>query len=148
MAAARRQVAALRPRVDALIAVTHLVVHDDVLLVEALPEIDLVLGGHEHANVLLLRGARLASIAKADAHARTVYSHDLAFHAGTRTLSVESRVRRITAEVAEDPAVVARVKGWVDWVFATRPSSRPKRSRGPPSRSTVPRPACAIGPRA
>jgi 5'-nucleotidase len=118
MEAARRQVAELRPRVDILIAVTHLPVGVDAHLVEALPEIDLVIGGHEHEDMLLLRGPRLTPIAKADANARTVYIHELEFHTGTRALTVESRPRKITAEVPDDPAVAAVVARWVDRAFA------------------------------
>jgi 5'-nucleotidase len=118
MDAARRQVAELRPQVDILIAVTHLAVHDDIRLIEALPEIDLVIGGHEHEDMLLLRGARLTPIAKADANARTVYVHDIEFDPATRTLSVESKPRKVTADVREDTAVAATVKGWVDKAFA------------------------------
>jgi 5'-nucleotidase len=115
---ARRQVAELRPRVDILIALTHLPVEEDVRLVEALPEIDLVIGGHEHEDMLLLRGARLTPIAKADANARTVYVHELEFHTGTRALAVESRPRKITADVPEDPAVAGLVDQWVERAFA------------------------------
>jgi 5'-nucleotidase len=116
--AARRQVKELRPQVDVLIAVTHLPVDKDIGLVDALPEIDLVIGGHEHEDMLLLRGARLTPIAKADANARTVYIHDVAVDAGARTVSVESRVRKINAGVGEDPAVAALVQRWEDRAFA------------------------------
>lgn len=116
--AARRQVAALRPHVDILIAVTHLPVEADIRLVTAVPGIDLVIGGHEHEGMLLLRGPRLTPIAKADANARTVFVHDVEFDPAARTLSIESRPRKITGDVPEDLAVAAVVTRWVDQAFA------------------------------
>jgi 5'-nucleotidase len=116
--AARREVASLRPAVDVLVAVTHLPVEEDVRLVEALPQIDLVIGGHEHEDMLLLRGPHLTPIAKADANARTVYVHEIAVDTATRAVSVDSRPRKITAEVPEHPAVSAVVRGWVERAFA------------------------------
>lgn len=45
---ARVQAAALRPEVDCLIALTHIGYRQDVALAEAVPELDLILGGHSH----------------------------------------------------------------------------------------------------
>ncbi|HEX7277250.1 MAG TPA: metallophosphoesterase, partial [Acidimicrobiales bacterium] len=47
VAVAREQVSELRSQVDILIAVTHLSLEGDIDLVQKVPEIDLVLGGHE-----------------------------------------------------------------------------------------------------
>jgi 5'-nucleotidase/UDP-sugar diphosphatase len=58
IAAARDEVARLRGRVDAIVALTHLRLMDDADLVTAVPEIDVALGGHEHENWLLRRGPR------------------------------------------------------------------------------------------
>jgi 5'-nucleotidase/UDP-sugar diphosphatase len=115
---AREQVAALRGQVDILIAVTHLSTDEDMRLVEASPEIDLVIGGHEHENIQQWRGPNLTPIVKADANARTVYVHDFMFNTATRTLEMVSRLRKITSDIPEDPAVAARVKGWVEQAFA------------------------------
>ena len=48
---ARKQIALLRPNVDALIALTHIGLREDERLAAACPEMDLILGGHSH-NVL------------------------------------------------------------------------------------------------
>src|SRR5262249_25142870 len=50
IAAARAQMAALRGACDVLIAVTHLERGEDQKLATAIPEIDLILGGHEHVH--------------------------------------------------------------------------------------------------
>jgi 5'-nucleotidase/UDP-sugar diphosphatase len=115
--AAREQVAALAGHVDVLIAVTHLPWEHDRDLVVAFPEIDLVLGGHEHENIQTWRGPRLTPIFKADANARTVYVHDLYYDTRTRKLTIESRLRRVDADVPEDPDVAARVARWVQAAF-------------------------------
>jgi 5'-nucleotidase len=118
LAQAHAQVTALRGQVDILIAVTHLPLAEDVLLVEALPEIDLVVGGHEHEHVLVWRGPRPTPIAKADANARTVYVHDITFNAATGAVVIASRLQPVTPEIPEDPAVAARVREWATQAFA------------------------------
>ncbi len=55
--AVEARVAALRDSVDALLALTHLQTSQDIALAERLPELDLILGGHDHENVALWRGA-------------------------------------------------------------------------------------------
>ena len=115
---AKEQVAALRRQVDILIAVTHLPIAQDIRLVEALPEIDMVIGGHEHEDFQLWRGPNLTPIVKADANARTVYVHDFAFNTATRKLDMVSRLRKINSDIPEDPAVAANVKSWVERAFA------------------------------
>jgi 5'-nucleotidase len=56
--AARREVAVIKDSVDAIVALTHLSLADDQLLVESVPEIVLALGGHEHENYEIRRGPR------------------------------------------------------------------------------------------
>jgi 5'-nucleotidase / UDP-sugar diphosphatase len=96
---AKEQVAALRGQVDILIAVTHLSIQEDTRLVEALPEIDMVIGGHEHEDYQLWRGPDLTPIVKADANARTVYVHDYAFNNATRKLETVSRLHKINSDI-------------------------------------------------
>lgn len=48
---AREQVTELRPRVDVLVALTHIGHRQDLALAEALPELDLVIGGHSHTDL-------------------------------------------------------------------------------------------------
>jgi len=48
ISAAREQIALLRPRVDALIALTHIGLREDERLASACPELDLIIGGHSH----------------------------------------------------------------------------------------------------
>jgi 2',3'-cyclic-nucleotide 2'-phosphodiesterase (5'-nucleotidase family) len=48
---ARGQVSLLRPQVDVLIALTHIGHRHDLLLADACPELDLVIGGHSHTDL-------------------------------------------------------------------------------------------------
>ena len=47
-AAAKAQIALLRPTVDALIALTHIGLREDERLAASCPELDLIVGGHSH----------------------------------------------------------------------------------------------------
>jgi len=113
---AEREVKALRPNVDVLIAITHLSYEDDLRLAEAFPEIDMIIGGHEHEHHRLEIGT-LPGVYKADANARTVFVHDFAFNPKTRKLRVQSKLQRLTADIAEDRTVKAEVDKWVRIAF-------------------------------
>jgi 2',3'-cyclic-nucleotide 2'-phosphodiesterase (5'-nucleotidase family) len=45
---ARQQIAALRPRADVLVALTHIGIRQDEALAAACPELTLIVGGHSH----------------------------------------------------------------------------------------------------
>ena len=49
--AAKEQVAALRPQVDLLVALTHIGYKQDEALAAACPELDLLIGGHSHTDL-------------------------------------------------------------------------------------------------
>lgn len=66
--AARRAVAALeQEKVDLIIGLTHLRVADDEALAAALPNVDLIVGGHEHEVIVTLAGRTLITKAGANA---------------------------------------------------------------------------------
>lgn len=115
--AMREQMRALAGKVDVFIAVTHLQVDDDIALVKAIPEIDLVIGGHEHENMLLRRGGDLTPIAKADANARSVYIHRLTYNTETDALNISSEFHPITDVIPEDEETAAVVAEWVERGF-------------------------------
>ncbi len=116
--AARKQVQALRSQVDILIAVTHLTIDEDIALAQTLPEIDLILGGHEHENVQVWRGADFTPIIKADANVRSAYIHELIYDTETRRLQINSRLQPITDKIADDPEINQVVQHWVDLGFS------------------------------
>ena len=112
MEAASRQVKELRPKVDVLIAITHLAYEDDMKIAKAFPEIDMIIGGHEH-EMHRIEIASLPGIYKADANARSVFVHEFGFDPLTRKLQKKSTLRRLSADVPEDPTVKAEVDKWV-----------------------------------
>jgi 5'-nucleotidase len=48
---AREQAAMLRPQVDLLIGLTHIGYRQDLVLAEACPELDCIIGGHSHTDL-------------------------------------------------------------------------------------------------
>ncbi|MFN7953404.1 MAG: bifunctional metallophosphatase/5'-nucleotidase [bacterium] len=115
--AARAEVDRLAGQVDAIVALTHLSLAGDTELVTKVPEIDVVLGGHEHENWELRRGPRLVPIIKADANVRTLAVVTLEIGApGTRP-EVSSRLRVIDDAVPSAPAVEEVVKKWTATAF-------------------------------
>src|SRR5439155_9277108 len=102
---AKKQVEALRNEADVIVAITHLSFDQDETLAEAVPELSLIVGGHEHQNVQARRGARLVPIVKADANAKSVYIHRLRYDASAKRVDIDSELKTIGADTAEDPAV-------------------------------------------
>lgn len=116
--AARGQVKELRSRVDILVALTHQTLEEDIRLANEVPEIDLILGGHEHDNILLHRGQKLTPIAKADANARTVFVHDLSFNTKQHQLKIDSRLIPVNDKLHADSGLSTSVQHWRSLAFA------------------------------
>ncbi len=100
----------LQPHVDCVIALTHLSIEEDKRLAMLLPELKLILGGHEHTNMMFKIGETL--ISKADANARTVFIHRLRWSASKKSLTIHSEVRTVDHTIAEDSATAAVVRAW------------------------------------
>ncbi|HEV2845276.1 MAG TPA: bifunctional metallophosphatase/5'-nucleotidase [Thermoanaerobaculia bacterium] len=118
IASFRQQAEALRGQTDVLIGLTHLDFPEDQALAESIPEVDLILGGHEHENSRAYRGSDFTPILKADANVRTVYVHRLTYDTARRGLTVDSRLVIVTDAIPEDPEGAAVVKTWEDKGFA------------------------------
>ncbi len=111
------QVDRLKGRADAIVAITHLAIDQDVQLAAEVPELDLIMGGHEHENIQVLRGADLTPITKADANARSVYLHHLRYDPTQDTLYVDSRIKLINDDIPEDFSTKQVVDYWVQKAF-------------------------------
>lgn len=77
IAAAQREARALRPAVDLIIALTHIGLSQDKRLAEAVPEIDLILGGHSHSVLDSPIRENQTWICQGGSHARFVGVYDL-----------------------------------------------------------------------
>lgn len=69
--AAVEAVAALRDEADWIIALSHRGLEDDIALAELCPEIDAILGGHEHNATVRVVGARPTLISHPGCYARS-----------------------------------------------------------------------------
>ena len=109
--AARRAVGVLRSRgADAIIAITHQDMPDDVALVKEVPGIDLVIGGHDH--LFMQDQVNGTWITKGDADAKSVVVYDVTIPGRGRVQAMPRRVM-LDSSIAKDPVVEARVQEWV-----------------------------------
>jgi 5'-nucleotidase/UDP-sugar diphosphatase len=114
---AKSAIAELTGKVDAIVALTHLTLAGDANLATSVPEIDLILGGHEHENWVLRRGEHFTPIIKADANARTIAVVAMAFGPKGRRPVVSARLQVIDDAVKAAPTVDALVKKWTTIAF-------------------------------
>jgi 5'-nucleotidase / UDP-sugar diphosphatase len=114
---ARAQVAALRGKADAIVALTHLALATDQALVEAVPEIDVALGGHEHENWMIRRGPAFTPIIKADANVRSVAIVSLNFGKPGVRPTVSARFEVLDTRVPQDKRVEAEAQKWIALAF-------------------------------
>ncbi len=107
---AQRAYASLKGRVDVIFGLTHVTIEQDKKIAQLLPELPLIMGGHEHHNMLLEVGK--TKIAKADANAKTVYAHRLNYNTKTKELSLISELIPVNKASGEDPKVKNLVDQW------------------------------------
>ena len=111
--AARAAVAELKGHCDVVVALTHLTLAGDQEIAEQVPEIDLILGGHDHENWVIERGPRFTPIVKADANARTAAIITLRVPGKGARPMVSTRLQRIDDRMPEGPRTAAEVRKWV-----------------------------------
>ena len=114
MEAARRAVGDLKSRgAEVVVALTHLHLDDDLALVRAIPDIDLILGGHDHYPVAIARSGALVVKAGQDARYLAVIDVDVDREAsgpGTRTEVRPVHWRFLaTRGVSPDPVIAALI---------------------------------------
>jgi 2',3'-cyclic-nucleotide 2'-phosphodiesterase (5'-nucleotidase family) len=108
--AAQRSYDALKDKVDVVFGLTHVKISQDKKLLEMLPNIPLIMGGHEHTNMLVPVGD--ANVAKADANAKTAYIHRISFDTKTKKAIVTSELKEINETIIADPKVGVVVDKW------------------------------------
>jgi 5'-nucleotidase len=97
---------------DAIIAVTHQLVADDIILAKRLPGLAMILGGHEHDMRIQKVGS--VYIVKAHANARSAYDVELLIDKKRSRLKVKPELKMIDTRIADDPATAAVVEKWTD----------------------------------
>lgn len=110
MESAKKAYEKLQPNCDFVVALTHLPVEQDKELAKLLPDLKLIMGGHEHNNMLVPVGN--LNITKADANARTVYIHKLVYDTKSKKLEIKSTLKTIDDTIKSDPEIDKIVNKW------------------------------------
>jgi 5'-nucleotidase len=105
----------IKDSIDFLIALTHLSIQQDKELAAAMPEIKLIMGGHEHYNMLEKVGNTV--ITKADANAKTVYIHHLFYNTKSKKLKINSELKQIDTTIMDEPKSWLAADKWVNRAF-------------------------------
>lgn len=100
----------IKDTTDFVIGLTHLQQNQDEMIAKMLPEIPLIMGGHEHTNRLIPIGN--CKIAKADANAKTAYVHRLTYNTKTKKLDIQSELVAINNTIGRDEKVTGIIKRW------------------------------------
>lgn len=101
----------IKNEAEVLVAITHLEEEmDDSLARYFVPELDLILGGHDHANMKFTIGNTIMT--KADANAKTVYVHRVNYNKSTGQTTIQSELVNINDSIEEDLEVKAVVDKW------------------------------------
>ena len=96
-------------QVDVIVALTHLTIEEDRVLADRFPDIDLIVGGHEHEPIAALEGRTF--ISKAGSDAKFVARIDVS----RRSAGTVERVYEllpITPALADDPRTAAVVNDY------------------------------------
>src|SRR5690554_2194827 len=99
---------------DFVVGLTHVALEEDVEIAKRLPSLSLLMGGHEHYNMLEKVGSTI--IAKADANAKSVYVHTLVYKIKEKDLFIHSDLVMVTDKTGSSPKVAHVVKKWADFL--------------------------------
>ncbi len=97
---------------DAVVAITHLEVEEDSILARRIPQLALIMGGHEHD----MRFKKVGNIyiTKAHANAKSAYVNYLTIDKKKKTTFVEPKLVMIDTGFALDAATTQVVTKWVN----------------------------------
>lgn len=106
----RTSYATLKDSVDVVFGLTHVKITNDKRIAKLLPEIPLIMGGHEHTNMRI--ETENGIITKADANAKTVYIHRIVHDKTTKETTIVSDLKEINASIKEDVEIAKVVQKW------------------------------------
>ncbi len=97
---------------DRVIAITHQLIEDDIILAKTIPGLMLISGGHEHD----MRFEKIGNvfITKAHANAKSAYVSHIRINKNKHTFSVKPELIMIDEHISSDSATHEVVKKWVD----------------------------------
>jgi 2',3'-cyclic-nucleotide 2'-phosphodiesterase (5'-nucleotidase family) len=100
----------LKDSVDAVVAITHQKIEDDVILAKELPNLAAILGGHEHYMISKKTGN--VYITKAHSNAKSAQVVRLNINKNNHSFNVSPEVKYINETVALDSNTNAVVQKW------------------------------------
>ncbi len=100
----------IKDKVDVVLGLTHLSLAQDKKVAELLPNVPLIMGGHEHTNSYDKVGDVI--ITKADANAKTAYIHRFEYDPNTKKVQFKSELKEINDQIPTDEKVGAVVNKW------------------------------------
>lgn len=100
----------LAKETDVVLGLTHVSLEQDRNIAKRLPQVPLLMGGHEHFNMLINEGNTI--IAKADANAKTIYVHTFTYNKKSKDLFFDSELVNVDKKVASDKTVAEIVEKW------------------------------------
>lgn len=106
----KRAYNSLKEKTDIVFGLTHVEIGEDKKIAELLPDVPLIMGGHEHNNMLIEVGN--TKIAKADANAKTAYIHRIHYNKNTKEFTIKSELKPINEQIASDTFVTTIVNKW------------------------------------
>jgi len=107
---ARAAYAALKDKVDIVFGLTHVKIAHDRKIAQLIPDLPLIMGGHEHTNKYEKIGDVI--IAKADANAKTAYIHRISYNKKTKKTAIKSELKEINSKVLPNSKIAAIVNKW------------------------------------
>ncbi|MBS1760386.1 MAG: bifunctional metallophosphatase/5'-nucleotidase [Bacteroidetes bacterium] len=107
---AKRAYNILSPKTDFVLGLTHISIDQDKELARQIPNIPLIMGGHEHNNMLHKVGKTI--IAKADANVVSLYVHTLKYNTKKHKLKINSELVKVTDAYPSKPEVQSVVDKW------------------------------------
>jgi 5'-nucleotidase len=110
--AAQKYYDQLKGSCDAVIAITHQAMDDDIKLARQIPGLALIIGGHEHERHYAKIGN--VYITKADANAKSAYIINLKLDTKSKDLKVKADILDVNEKIGFEPATDAVVKKWTD----------------------------------
>jgi 2',3'-cyclic-nucleotide 2'-phosphodiesterase (5'-nucleotidase family) len=102
----------LRDKCDAVVALTHQLMEDDIALAKRLPGLAAIIGGHEHD----MRFEKVGNvyITKAHANAKSAYIVKLKINKNDKTVDVDTELKELDNRIPFDNATNAVVNKWIE----------------------------------
>ena len=82
----------LKAQTDVIVGLTHLELDEDMEMAKRLPEVPLLMGGHDHDNMKHTVGT--TTITKADANVKTAYVHHLVYNKKNQKVNFKIYARK------------------------------------------------------